>query len=345
MDDRLLICVPRGGLNDTLCQIGKCWTYAERWNRKLFIDPALGGLFGFLWDVFEEQPYTAAFRDSVIVRDRAAAMALADGRPIRPACLAPYYGKSARNARYAEFDSEQFRFVHIGTREPTSFDLHRNYPEDVLVHHDCGGGTESVGVLHRIRLKPEIRDEVLARMTHLPKQYVSVHVRSTDLTSDYKRFFELFKDQLADRNVLVCSDNQAVIDHAQAVLTSSAVYTNETRRSTTGEEIHHAHKWDTSDEARRRAALIELLTDLLALGRGTDILVAPTFGPLMGSRRQRLKMKIERALRLEVPASNSGFSELARYLCANKDVLDLFAGVRSGPGQLADTEAADMRAV
>jgi hypothetical protein len=44
MNDRFVLCMPAGGLNDVLCQIEKCWRYAERHGRKLVIDTAKTGL-------------------------------------------------------------------------------------------------------------------------------------------------------------------------------------------------------------------------------------------------------------------------------------------------------------
>jgi hypothetical protein len=51
-EESFLLCRPHGGLNDTFCQIEKCWRYAEKFGRTLIIDTRKSCLFGEFSDFF-----------------------------------------------------------------------------------------------------------------------------------------------------------------------------------------------------------------------------------------------------------------------------------------------------
>lgn len=325
--DRYLICAPRGGLNDNFCQIEQCWAYAERWNRKLYIDTAHSSLHGSMWEFFEEQPYQAEFAESVILHDADGAFWRSHSSTVRPAILSQtvWAGHDlGTKAKYMDVTGKRFGyFGHVETGERLSFDFHRDHPEDVLVHVSAGGGTASFALVNRIRIRTSVRDEILSRLSHLPQDYVSLHIRCTDMTSDYKAFLRARKDRLAGRDVLVCSDNQAVVDFATHCLSSSTVLSTASRRSRDGRRLHDLSK-DDVDKDDNIAATLDALTDLVALARGVEIDVAQTFHAIKGSMKHRLKRNAMRALRWEKPTHQSGFSRLAQYLCSDKDVLGRF---------------------
>ena len=50
---KYVLCRPRGGLNDMLCEIEKCRMYAQQHGRKLLIDTAFSGFKDHFWRYFE----------------------------------------------------------------------------------------------------------------------------------------------------------------------------------------------------------------------------------------------------------------------------------------------------
>ena len=50
---RVLLCRPRGGLNDNLCQVEMCWRYAERHDRVLVVDGKRSSLYSEFSEFFE----------------------------------------------------------------------------------------------------------------------------------------------------------------------------------------------------------------------------------------------------------------------------------------------------
>lgn len=51
--NKYLLCIPHGGMNDTLCQIEFCWQYALKYSRRLIINTQKSGLMGDFSDFFE----------------------------------------------------------------------------------------------------------------------------------------------------------------------------------------------------------------------------------------------------------------------------------------------------
>jgi hypothetical protein len=51
--NKYLLCIPHGGMNDTLCQIELCWLYALKYGRQLIINTQKSGLMGDFSDYFE----------------------------------------------------------------------------------------------------------------------------------------------------------------------------------------------------------------------------------------------------------------------------------------------------
>ncbi|MEN0000497.1 MAG: hypothetical protein AAF940_06395 [Pseudomonadota bacterium] len=321
---KYLICMPRGGFNDTLCQIEKCWAYAERWNRKLYIDPELSGLFGFLWDLFEEQPIKTPNRKNLLVKERSEVLDIApEGTLLRELLLA-HHAHSTKE--FANDDTGRHQKSQREYWQRQSFDFFKDHDDQFLLHMSYGGGTESRGFINRVRLRDDVAELIEARLAQLPEDYVSVHVRCTDMKSNYKHFIASLKESLTGKNALVCSDNQLVVDYAKSALTGTQVHTTESERSKTGKAIHGEMRRIGVGKSTRYGAMLDLITDLVALGGGAEIHVAPTYPHLRGNTLSKAVKKARRAIGFDRTVHVSGFSELAQYLTENKDVLARFMG-------------------
>jgi hypothetical protein len=108
---------------------------------------------------------------------------------------------------------------------PVTFDFRFDYPHTLLVHEQCGGGTLSWDLLDKLALSPSILPYVTERLSALPPEYLGVHVRNTDLKTDYEAFFRSIYQSTIDRTVLVCSDDPNVITAATKLLDRSEIVT------------------------------------------------------------------------------------------------------------------------
>lgn len=202
---RYLLCRPAGGLNDMLCQIGKCADYAEKHGRVLAIhtDPVEFGI-GL-------ETCFATLVPGIVFATPELLVALA-GLDVYPHAL-----QGQVNTYAAHYSGERRNYVLADNGAPISFDFARDYAEPLLVHHACGGGLLSLDALRRLRLKPDMVDGFHARIRTIGKNYTGVHVRHTDYRTDYPGFFDAIADKIPQGRIVVCTDNREVLDYARAI--------------------------------------------------------------------------------------------------------------------------------
>jgi hypothetical protein len=282
-----LLCIPRGGLNDTFTQIEQCWRYAEEHGRTLLIDARKSGLLGQFSTFFSIRQ--ASIRVVPLV-------APAHYRGLRRLAIRPFVPRGVGRHR-SVYSRGKRNFIDRKTGGLLSFDFARGHPEALLLHEQCGGGTLGQGLLQRVALAHPLRAEIGRELARLPRDYVAVHVRNTDYCTDYEPFLASIRPAMAGLDVLVCSDDAAAIARARYVLDRSRVLTV-TRTPQTRHRPLHDSSTHRSRAGRRRAT-IAAITDLLALGGARELHFA------------------------DVTAGYpSGFSLLARHLNENKELID-----------------------
>lgn len=287
--DRVLLCVPRGGLNDALCQIEKCWRYAERFERQLVIDTRRSGLMGQFSD------YLSVISDDIEVVGRVEPyhLAVMNGLDCHPAEVRGQL-QAYRIKRFPDGNRERKSGILV------SFDFSIDYPHPLLVHEQSGGGNLSFDLLKRVSLAQEVSAEVSRRLSRLPRDYLGVHVRNTDRQTDYGTFFKDLYPRTRGRTVLVCSDDPRVVTLARELFDQATVITTGNPEIDVGQPeplaLHRAHA-QLNDEGQR-AQTINALTDLLALGGASELFFAKCVTDIY-----------------------SGFSRLASSICDNKFVI------------------------
>lgn len=173
--DKYLICRPEGGLTDMLSQLGQCFNYCLRYGRVLVIDTENTITFAspFL-DYFSiEHPSLKVITESREFIKTAIARGLAVHPP--HARLNPTGGEQPGYVR-------NLNFCLAGT--PLTFDFDINHDADVLLHQQCGRTAFDFEFLSCLRLSPRLRGLVERRWASLPKPYIGIHVRNTDIKSD-----------------------------------------------------------------------------------------------------------------------------------------------------------------
>ncbi len=281
--ERLLLCRPHGGINDILCSIERCWSYAEKFNREMVIDTRISGIKDDFWRYF------APAGDDAQIRFQADFDHL-DALGAFPAAL---------NGRISELRTDysfaKGGFVDVASDELVTFDPEQDYADELLVHEQgwLGGRLTSPLMLRKLRLTERARQDIRSRLATLPAEYVGVHIRHTDYTSDYRAFIAEIKDRVSGKHVLICSDSSEVIDYVTGELADSKVIRLSTFDNYSTERLHYRDMGES-----QYAANIETLTDLFALSLGDALL----FGNVREANRP------------------SGFSLLAQSLHADKAV-------------------------
>lgn len=288
--ERVLLCIPRGGMNDALCQIEKSLSYAERFGRQLIIDARQSGLMGQFSDYF------SLYKAKVDVLGRL--------EPHHVELLNTFdcYPEELRGRLEARrYTKTGVVFVDEALEAPLTFDFTVDHPEPLLVHEQSGGGSGSMKLLNRLSLADDVLAIVTERLSALPSEYLGVHVRNTDLKTDYEAFFRDIYPSTIGKAVLICSDDTDVIVHAKQVFDRADVLSTVTPKDRAEKPdrrpLHRPSYYD--NDADKRVQTVNSLVDLLALGRASDVLFAQCSNK----------------------GGVSGYSRLASYLCSNKPVV------------------------
>lgn len=291
--EKLLLCRPLNGLNDMLHQIEKCWRYAAAHRRTLVIDSRESGLLGGFDDYFRLRTDVPTVHLTPWRLQQEASGRLADwysGESLKPVVELPLG-----------------RCQHVTTpRNPSlpcesSFDFAKAHAEPVLFHQSGGGGSLSFSLIARLTLAPDFCAEVLRRLDRLPEDYYAVHVRNTDYQTDYQTLFERIRPRMAGQNLLVCSDDAAVLDHARRFFSASQIWQSSEIPQMNGTPLHSPTTF--RDAACRRTATTNTIVDLLALARAKKLFITN-----------------------HSKGRYSGFSRLARHLWDNPYLTEQLLG-------------------
>lgn len=197
MTDKIVLCRPHGGLNDTLCQIQHCFAYCRKFNRRLILDTSRSGLHDNFLRYFE-------FTDSSVrVDDWQAFKAESD---TSSATVLPNISPDLLDTYEVEL-GECGVYFDIDTMTPLSFDRAKDHPQDILIHEACGGGINSYWLLKYLTPTDFLISELRNRLSHLPSPYIGIHIRNTDLETDHIKLLNDLDYAISGQGVLFCTDS------------------------------------------------------------------------------------------------------------------------------------------
>jgi len=278
--ERYLLCRPHGGLNDTLCQIEKCWKYALKSGRILLIDTRNSGLHANFSEYFEAKE--RAFRFIFDIHPETLEF-------LNQLSCFPFELRGKLHLMDLAIFKAPNLVLKNNPRVPLTFDFSKEYEETVLVHEQYGGGKLSFDLLERLYIAPGPRALILSRISKLDSTYCAVHVRNTDLKTNYKDLFQRILPEIRGKRVLVCSDDAAVIEYAR-LNCPSEILTSSDIPDTSGVALHQLED--------REKHVIDAIVDLIALGNAEKLYFSThTHGGV------------------------SGFSRLAAHISQNKYVI------------------------
>jgi len=184
----------------------------------------------------------------------------------------------------AEYKSTQFYYKGSVS---TKLDLSKDYKEVVLVYCNCAT-IRNITILNHIKFKEPILSVYHERIKKLPSSYLGIHVRNTDHASDVPTFLEAHTSKLHSPFFLAC-DNKMTIDeikykYKHAITFSLIPY------STTNAGLHFMKR----EKEENKRFIVDSYVDMLLLASASDVFFS-------------------------CPAS--GYSQLAKQLCTNKQIL------------------------
>ncbi|MGE0723049.1 MAG: hypothetical protein AB7O45_01670 [Alphaproteobacteria bacterium] len=257
---RYVLCRPVGGLNDILCQIERCCRYAHRFDRTVVVETNFPRA-RFIRDRFDR--YFASGDPRLVLSVEAVGGPLPDD-DVLPTSLC------GRLADYrAQFHAPTDSFVEFGTGLPLTFDFDADHPQRVLLHHQPGGGPDSLDCLARMTIQRPLAEELARRWAAIGPGYEAIHVRHTDYRSDF-RFAIQALGRAAPERLFVATDNGAVLKAFRRALGVDRVFSFSLLRFVPGEPIHKLLLGPEHTYERNRDAVLDLL--MLALARNLYLL-------------------------------------------------------------------------
>ena len=261
MGRRWILARPRGGLNDTLCQIEKCWRFAEKTGRELVIDSKDSGLLLDFHEVFEVRDQGSKVIPYKLSKELVEELNKLSAFP------ADVQGSVTA---YDKFKDEHDEFFTLPSRQPLKFSLMKDFPEDLVVYEGMGGGVDSFCALERLAFAPWLARTIIDSLRRLPEHYMSVHVRHSDMRTDYRPLLShVRRKNVGESPVFVASDHNQVLREARAIFGDDMVLTLPSRSERSGKPLHRPSPG--LSEEQRRIRTIEALSELFALS-GADTL-------------------------------------------------------------------------
>jgi hypothetical protein len=290
--ERLVLCRPLGGLNDVFCQIERACAYAERFGRTVVVDTLeqsdryFRDRFSNYFDSLQEN----LVLDADLVGDRL------DALDVMPAFL------SGRvRACRPRYDAARGGWIDEPSGQVVSFDFEHDHTAELLVHHDAGGGMDSIRALARLRLKDPLVQALKARLAVVGRSYVGLHIRDTDYRTNYRRL--LAKTSIGPHaRVFVATDSAEALAYCRAAFGDDRVFSFAALPES-GARLHHI-----ADPAEAYARNLDAILDLLMLA--------------LASAYEMLQIEPNR-----FGARFSGYSVLAANLRNNPAVLARLLGV------------------
>jgi hypothetical protein len=319
---KYLLCRPRGGINDTLCQIELCWRYAELYNRVLIVDAEYLVATGI--SVRFSKLFKTLNCNKNVIFDGSTTLLnnLNQLNTFPPSCkgrLNNYKTKLDQNLNHVDPDNDA----------KLSFDFNKDYLEDVLVHDQFGNCASGINCLARLKLTNIFRGDLLSCLSPLiGKTYIAIHIRHSDYQTEYKRAFEEIYEKTINQRLLICTDSVEVIRFANTFFDRSEVFTLSLPPDTGGVGLP-TYATFHCDDMQRYDLIVKAFADLIGLATAKEVIfIRLSLGIFNDTTSEysdfsHIFKKINTNQMVPVPANGfSGFSVLVDSLRKNPFVIN-----------------------
>lgn len=258
---KYVLCRPRGGLNDTLCQISRCYEYCKRYERILLIDTHYGN---FINAPFED---IFTFSDSDVIGDEQQIRNVLSDASLSVCpkelkcnfynCDRPYRDNNNDIAVKIKSGTDT-----VGIARVSGY-LNSVRTEDIIIDCTDGGGKLSFKILCMLTLHKSIIDYIVDKYNMIKKPYVSIHIRNTDYKMDYVSFYNNNKNNMIGKNIFLATDSTDVKTYflAQDILFFNFAHLNNNNKPL--HNVNNPH------------ATIDTMCDLILLALGDEFILPP----------------------------------------------------------------------
>jgi len=252
-------------MNDSLDVVEQCWRYAEQNDRRLLVDMKQSAFCKSLADYF-----VPLNKSGVDFRYRFKTFSRLDYFTCEPRLAQHRINRYKTRIKLHETISElEWRMpVEVKSDNEVRFDLLNSHDAKVLICESYRIGSDADSFLKRVLLNSEVAAEInetLRKFCSLP--YVGIHIRNTDLQSDFLGLFERLRPELEGKRILICSDDHKVKLEATKAFPKSEVFSTSDIPALNGKPYQRPY---LNTLAGERKLVIDSLTDLFSLTFASD---------------------------------------------------------------------------
>jgi hypothetical protein len=252
-------------MNDSLDVVEQCWRYAEQNDRRLLVDMKQSAFCKSLADYF-----VPLDKSVVNFRYRFRSFSRLDFLSSEPKILQHRINRYKIRIKLHETISElEWRMpVEVNSDTEVGFDFSNNHEAKILICESYRIGSDADSFLKRVLLNSEVAAEInetLRKFCSLP--YVGIHIRNTDLQSDFLGLFERLRPELEGKRILICSDDHKVKLEATKAFPKSEVFSTSDIPALNGKPYQRPY---LNTLAGERKLVIDSLTDLFSLTFASD---------------------------------------------------------------------------
>jgi len=252
--------MPMGGLCDMMARIYACVEYCKKHNRTLILDTSKSTHAKDAIEKYLQINSPVLFHGNLQKKYEAL-----KGRSFYPPQLADTFltmevANVKKKGIYTITD-----YIDTATGVRTYFDIKKAYSEDILLYRIHGGNSKNVvNFLSLCKLTPLVKRVYEKQEGQLPKNYISVHVRNTDYTSDVDGFLRKNAKVFTVSPMFLATDDYKTIQKFKGEY-GKQVYSFADIKPLNGASSLHTRK---STLTGNRTLTIDAIVDLLLLAGG-----------------------------------------------------------------------------
>jgi GR25 family glycosyltransferase involved in LPS biosynthesis len=245
--NKYILCRPEGGFVDIMHAISACYNYCKITYRTLLIDlsdSVYRTNFANIFDIIDNDE-TRGFR------------IISDNNEINTII-------NSKTSIYPKVDihalplySEETHIFYDQNNIPLEFDFAQDYHEDILYYRQHRRPWDKINddFVKNIKIKKNYMTKIYQKYISIPKPYLAIHIRNTDMKTDYIGFYEKSKKLISQfENIYLATDSIDVLNFFKSKIKNN-LFCFTTQRND-NKPIHHYH----NDEDH---VINDFLTDII----------------------------------------------------------------------------------
>tara|TARA_B110000977_G_scaffold136366_1_gene173276 strand:+ start:1598 stop:2464 length:867 start_codon:yes stop_codon:yes gene_type:complete len=262
MNNKYVIFIPQGGINDCFVNIVNVISYCKRNKRTLLLD-------------FTNSSYNINFSDYFYIKKLDCCI-IYNSNEIKNIilslensnCLTVY----PNNLDFNLIDLfDKTKKISFGYARRKPYYVYNNIPlnlpinvdKNVILHSRCGGG-DGFRFFKNLLLCENIKNIVKKKITLLKDNYLCIHVRNTDIKCDYKNLYKNNKDYIHNFDeVYICTDDKFVYEFFKSKILNVLCFTTFPEKS-----YRNLHRSNILSSTKME----DLLTDMFIATNSKSIL-------------------------------------------------------------------------